>query len=142
MPRYMENFVERKDDMYLIKNYRNYIPFLSMIIVLIFLNLYLGSYMYNWPDWTEMIVIILPFILVPVVNVISIILNTHKLKTGRLLYISILYSYVLQFLPVFTLMIDNDDKGMGIIQGYFAFLIVVDAITFVYPWIIYPNRNQ
>ncbi len=128
--------------MYLIKNYRNYIPFLSMIIVIIFLNLYLGIYMYNWPDWTEMLVIILPFILVPVVNVISMILNTHKLKTGKKLYISILFSYVLQFLPALTLMIGTDDKGMGIIQGYYTFLFVIDAITFVYPWMIYPNRKQ
>ncbi len=123
------------------RNYRNYIPVLSMIITIIFLNLYLGNYMYDWPDWTEILVIILPFVIIPIINVISMILNTHKLKKGKKLYISILFSYVLQFLPALTLMIGNDDKGMGIIQGYFAFLMVIDAITFVYPWMIYPNRK-
>lgn len=124
------------------RNYRNYIPVLSMIITIIFLNLYLGNYMYDWHDWTEILVIILPFVIIPIINVISTVLNTHKLKKGKLLYISILFSYLLQFLPVLTLMISTDDKGMGIIQGYFAFLIVIDAITFVYPWMIYPNRKR
>lgn len=98
--------------------------------------------MYNWPDWTEMLVIILPFVVVPITNVVSMVLNTHKLQQGKKLYISILFSYVLQFLPALTLLIGTDDKGMGIIQSYYAFLLVVDAITFVYPWMIYPNRKQ
>lgn len=112
-----------------------------MTIAIIFLNLYLGIYIYDWPEWTGILVIILPFVIIPIINVISMLLNTHKLKKGKLLYISILFSYLLQLLPVLTLMIGNDDKGLGIIQGYFAFLIVVDAITFVYPWMIYPNRK-
>ena len=123
------------------KNFRNYIPVLSMTIAIIFLNLYLGIYIYDWPEWTGILVIILPFVIIPIINVISMLLNTHKLKKGKLLYISILFSYLLQLLPVLTLMIGNDDKGLEIIQGYFAFLIVVDAITFVYPWMIYPNRK-
>lgn len=128
--------------MCMFRNYRNYIPMLSMIITIIFLNLYLGTYMHDWTDWTEMLVIMLPFVIIPVINVFSMVLNTHKLKKGKLLYISILFSYLLQFLPVLLLMIGNDDKGMGIIQGYFAFLIVIDALTFVYPWLIYPNRKK
>ena len=128
--------------MYMLKNYRNYIPLLAIIFVIVFLNLYLGIYMYSWPDWTEMLVIVLPFVVVPIINVISMALNTHKFKRGKKLYISILFSYVLQFLPALTLMIGTDDKGMGIIQGYYAFLVVIDAITFVYPWMIYPNRKQ
>ncbi len=124
------------------RNYRNYIPALSMIITIIFLNLYLGNYMYDWPDWTEVLVIILPFVIIPIINVISMVLNTHKLKKGKSLYISILFSYLLQLLPVLTLMIGSDDKGMGIVQGYVAFLIAIDAITVVYPWMIYPNREQ
>ena len=128
--------------MYLLKNYRNYIPLLSMIMMITFLSFYLRTYMYNWPDWTEMLVIILPFVVVPITNVVSVVLNTHKLQQGKKLYISILFSYVLQFLPALTLLIGTDDKGMGIIQSYYAFLLVVDAITFVYPWMIYPNRKQ
>ena len=131
-----------KGEMCMFKNYRNYIPVLSMTITIIFLNLYLGIYMYDWPDWTEILVIVLPFVIIPIINVVSMVLNTHKLKKGKLLYISILFSYLLQFLPVLALMIGNDDKGMGIIQGYFTFLIVFDAITFIYPWLIYPNRKQ
>ncbi len=131
-----------KGEMCMFKNYRNYIPVLSMTITIFFLNLYLGTYMYDWPDWTEILVIVLPFVIIPIINVISMVLNTHRLKKGKLLYISILFSYLLQVLPVLTLMIGNDDKGMGIIQGYFGFLIVIDAITFVYPWMIYPNRKQ
>ena len=131
-----------KGEMCMFKNYRNYIPVLSMIITIIFLNLYLGNYMYDWSDWTEILVIILPFVIIPIINVISMVLNTHKLKKGKLLYISILFSYLLQILPVLILMIGNDDKGVGIIQGYFAFLFVIDAITFLYPWKIYPNRKQ
>lgn len=127
--------------MYILKNYRNYIPLLAIIFVIVFLNLYLGIYMHSWPDWTEMLVIVLPFVVVPIINVISMALNTHKFKRGKKLYISILFSYVLQFLPALTLMIGTDDKGMGIIQGYYAFLVVIDAITFVYPWMIYPNRK-
>lgn len=128
--------------MYLLKNYRNYIPLLSMIMIITFLSFRLRTYMYNWPDWTEMLVIILPFVVVPITNVVSMVLNTHKLQQGKKLYISILFSYVLQFLPALTLLIGTDDKGMGIIQSYYAFLLVVDAITFVYPWMIYPNRKQ
>ena len=128
--------------MYLLKNSRNYIPLLSMIMIITFLSFYLRTYMYNWPDWTEMLVIILPFVVVPITNVVSMVLNTHKLQQGKKLYISILFSYVLQFLPALTLLIGTDDKGMGIIQSYYAFLLVVDAITFVYPWMIYPNRKQ
>ena len=126
----------------MLKNFRNYIPVLSMTITIIFLNLYLGNYMYDWPDWTEILVIILPFVIILISNVVSMVLNTHKLKKGKLLYISILFSYLLQFLPVLSLMIGNDDKGMGIIQGYFAFLVVIDVLAFVYPWMIYPNRKQ
>jgi len=128
--------------MYILKNYRNYIPLLAIIFVIVFLNLYLCIYMYSWPDWTEMLVIVLPFVVVPIINVFSMALNTHEFKRGKKLYISILFSYVLQFLPALTLMIGTDDKGMGIIQGYYAFLVVIDAITFVYPWMIYPNRKQ
>ena len=128
--------------MYLFKNYRNYIPLLSMIMIITFLSFRLRTYMYNWPDWTEMLVIILPFVVVPITNVVSMVLNTHKLQQGKKLYISILFSYVLQFLPALTLLIGTDDKGMEIIQSYYAFLLVVDAITFVYPWMIYPNRKQ
>ena len=130
------------EEIRMLKNFRNYIPVLSMTITIIFLNLYLGNYMYEWPDWTEILVIILPFVIIPISNVVSMVLNTHKLKKGKLLYISILLSYLLQFLPVLSLMIGNDDKGMGIIQGYFAFLVVIDVLAFVYPWMIYPNRKQ
>lgn len=128
--------------MYLFKNYRNYLPLLSMIIVLTFLTFYLESFMYHWPDWTEMLVIILPFVVVPIVNIVSMVLNTNKLKQGKKLYISILFSYILQFLPVTALINGSDDMGISIIQSYCAFLFVVDAITFVYPWMMYPNKKQ
>ena len=139
----MSNIIERrKCEMYLLKNYRNYIPLLSMIMMITFLSFYLRTYMYNWPDWTEMLVIILPFVVVPITNVVSMGVNTHKFQQGKKLYLSILFSYVVQFLPALTLLIGTDDKGMGMIQSYYAFLLVVDAITFVYPWMIYPNRKQ
>ena len=128
--------------MYLLKNYRNYIPLLSMIVVITFLNFYLGIYMYRWPDWTEILVIILPFVVVPITNVVSVVLNTHKLKQGKILYISILFSYVLQFLPALALMIGADDEGMGIIQSYYTFLVMIDVMTFVYPGMIYPYKDR
>lgn len=128
--------------MYLLKNYRNYIPLLSIIIIIFFLSFYLRTYVWDWPDWTEMLVVILPFGIVPITNVISMALNTHSLKNGMKLYTSILFSYIMQLVPVFTLFIGSDDMGMSIVQSYCIFLCLVDTITFVYPWMIYPNRKQ
>ena len=128
--------------MHLFKNYRNYIPLIFIIICFVFYYFYLNIEQYIWNVWLEIFVIALPFVFVPISNVLSMVLNTHKLRNGKELYLSLLFSYVLQLLPVLTLMMVMDDKGMWIIQSYFAFLFLIDAITFVYPLMIYPNRKQ
>ncbi len=128
--------------MYLLKNYRNYIPLLSMIMLLIFLGLYLNTDVLDRHDWTEIPVIILPLILIPILNIISMVLNTHKLKSGKKLYISILVSYLVQLLFVLSLTLNADDIGIVIIQAYCVFLGIIDVISFVYPWIIYPNKKH
>ena len=138
----MSNVVERRKEMHLFKNYRNYIPLIFIIICFVFYYFYLNIEQYIWNVWLEIFVIALPFVLVPISNVVSMVLNTHKLRDGKKLYLSILFSYVLQLLPVLTFMIGMDDKGMWIMQSYSAFLFLIDAITFVYPLMIYPNRKQ
>ncbi len=118
--------------MYLIKNFRNYIPLLAMGFIITF---------FAWHGLTETFVIILPFVFVPAMNAVSVILNTHKLKPGRQMYISILFSYALQFMLMLVLLKGSDDMGLAIIQCYYIFLCVVDAIMLVYPWIIYQIKK-
>ena len=128
--------------MHLFTNYRNYIPSIFIIICFVFYYFYLNIEQYIWNLWIEIFVIALSFVFVPISNVVSMVLNTHKLRNGKKLYLSLLFSYVLQLFPVLILMMGMDDKGMWIFQSYSAFLFLIDAITFVYPLMIYPNRKQ
>ena len=128
--------------MYLLKNFRNYIPVAILLTVMIILEFFLKHINNGLGFVLEVLVIILPFGVVPLSNVICVILNTRKFKSGAKMYVSILFSFVLQLLLILTQLIGIDFKGMGIFTAYLIFILTVDAISLTYPYIIYPSTRK
>jgi len=120
-----KNYQEGDDKLFIIKNFRNYIPILGVFLLLMFLKF--NSYI----DWAED-TIILAFVGVPYSNFLATLLNIFKFKDGKKLITSILFSYSIQLIPLLIGIPLSDSKGGYVIIQYCIFLIVVDIIAMIY----------
>ena len=121
-----------------IKNYRNYLPMLGLIITGVFTRIWdSNDYVTNFGGFFIYIILVNPIVFA----FLSILLNAIKYKSNQT-YTESTFAILIQLILYFCCLMSADDIGAMILTAYFAYIVLIDFTVMLIVYLIEKHKKQ